>query len=239
MQVLKSDLIDEAYSLMRISGITTVPGAEEIESALSRLEAMGIEWAERGYCVGYMATEIPDAGDPSGIPQKHKYVFSLALAKRLLLDFGKELSPLLQTELSQGVSWLAGDTVTTQETPYPARMPRGSGSTLRFSRWRRYFQPEDEAPLGCDTYNLYLDDVDSYEENYIAYLNDGEEVSGVVVEATDGLTVSDESLNSDGTIFSYTVSADTAGAQKLKFTATTDAGRITTRYRDFQITDGD
>ena len=49
----KADLINGAYSLMRISGITVDPSADDLALALERLEDMAEEFAGRNIITDY------------------------------------------------------------------------------------------------------------------------------------------------------------------------------------------
>lgn len=244
MAILKSDIINGAYSQIRVSGLTVQPSAEDNALALDRLESMAAEWKERGYCTGYKFTESPDTGDPSGVPLAHRYAFETALAVRLLADFGKQAPRSLLFNHQQSFSGLANSVLTVDSTDYPARMPRGSGSTLRYNRWQHFYRPADEAPVSCDTNRMWVGEVNDFTEDYTAYLSDLEEISTTVIEADDGLVVTASSLNTDKTILSYTIRADGSADGldehlRLKITMTTDAGRIEIRFVDFQITDED
>lgn len=242
-QILKADIINGAYSRARISGLTTVPGAEEVQLALDLLDSMMGEWFDQGYCVGYQAPDpdFPsDPGDPSGISQAHKYAVETALAVRLLDDFGKPITPNLQKNHSTSMSALASSVAVQEQTQYPNNMPRGSSNSLRWNRWNRYFKKTQNAPISCDTNTMDLGEIDSFIEDYSAYLKDGEFIDTFTVEAGAGLSVLSSALNSDFTIVSYTVEAigsnDTAGPwHRVKITIITDGGRKDIRFVNFQL----
>ena len=90
---LKSDIIDGAYSQMRISGITVDPGASDLVLALRRLDGLASELCGRKVYTGYYFEEEPDITSPSGIDRKYWYSFECILAMRLLSDFGKGMKP--------------------------------------------------------------------------------------------------------------------------------------------------
>jgi len=230
MTVLKSDIINDAYSLIRISGVTVQPSAEDNELALGRLEGLAAEWASRGYDVGYKFSDVPDTGDPSGVDIAYKFAFSSGLALRVLTDFGKDIPPSLYASHGGAFSALAGATAITRPTAYPARMPRGSGN-----RYWGYVQVDD-APIAPDVKYIRVGGIAAYSESYKAYLNDGEIIDSVVLSADAGLTILAQALNTDANILTYSIQAGTTqGLQEIKITALTDAGRIEIRNSRFQV----
>lgn len=246
MTILKSDIINGAYSRMRVSGITVGPSAADNSLALPILEGMASEWLKRGYDTGYKFTDDPDTGDPSGIDISLRYAFETALAVRLVDDFGKPIPPSLQRNHEQSFSALAAIVTQVQEVDYPTRMPRGSGTTLRYNRWQRFQRPTEKASLDTSSNTMWVGEQDSFFEDYKAYLDDGEAVTSVTIEADDGLTVVTSALNSDGDRLDYTVSAVGASdgsetAPKLKITAVTDATtpRTNIRFVNFELKDED
>ncbi len=244
-EILKSDLIAGAYSRARISGLTLQPSAEENELALDLLESMMAEWFERGYCIGYKfptGDDPADLADPSGVPLTHKYAVQTNLAGRIMDDFGKEIPPNLQKNMSTSFSALASSIAVQKQTDYPNNMPRGAYSELRWSPWRRYFRKPIEAPISCDTNYMNVGEIDTYFENYQAYLNDGEDVSTFTIENDDGITILSSGLNTNGNILTYTVEAVGTGEElnpyiRVKITATTTDSRVDVRYADFQLRD--
>jgi len=242
MSILKSDIINGAYSLTRISGLTVVPGAEDLELALIRLESMAAEWFDRGYDIGYKFTETPDSADPSGIPLAQRYVFELGLASRIIHDFGKQLTQQLSMDFSQGFSGLANVTAPDIRTDYPNRMPRGSGNTLRYNRWQRFYRNPKDAPTSTSTNKMFTEEIEVYTESYVSYLNDGEVISSFTIEAENGLTITSSSLNSASTIIEYTIEADgtneiSSDYIRIEIKVTTSTGRIVKRFIDFKVDD--
>ncbi len=144
---LKVDRINNAYSLMRISGITITPSAASNVLALNRMESMASEFDKREIHMGYNKESSPDVNSQSGIDPAFWYAFDSVLAMRLLSDFGKgatdKVDPLLLKNANAGMSLLYSATATPKETQYPTRQPIGSGNSLRFNR-TQYYQPVAE-----------------------------------------------------------------------------------------------
>ena len=72
---LKGDIINEAYALIRISGITSQPTPEELEKALDRLESMAEEFFGRNINVNYAFEDEPDPNTPHTMARKYWYGF--------------------------------------------------------------------------------------------------------------------------------------------------------------------
>jgi len=121
--VLKSDIINGAYSLMRISGITVTPSTDENTLALSRLEAMAEEWKRKNIAVDYNFEATPLIGSVAGIALKYKYAFETNLAVRLISDFGKGAAPdgNLAKEQQESFSFLLPHTPLLREIQSPFR----------------------------------------------------------------------------------------------------------------------
>jgi hypothetical protein len=138
-----------------------------------------------------------------------------------------------------GYSFLSSDTAVVTPVPYPSRMPRGSGSSLRYNRWQRYYQPTATAPTSAETITMYIDDINDFVEHFDSYLASGETISSYTIEADNGLTIVSDSLSTPD--ISYRIQADgnndTASDDYLevKIVATTSTGRKETRIINFRL----
>ena len=94
----KIEIINGAYSRMRISGLTAQPTPEDIVKALNRLEDMAEEFDGRNICTGYNFEDDPDVNSLHNMERKFWGPYKAILATRLLADFGKAASPELQRE---------------------------------------------------------------------------------------------------------------------------------------------
>ena len=239
---LKVDFINGAYSLMRISGITVDPSNEDVELALERLEDMAEEFRGRNICTGYNFEDTPDPNSVHNVPRKYWYAYKSNLALRLLSDFGKgkEPDPLLIGGAQTSFSFLSSDTAQIKTTQYPARQPRGSGNSLRYNRWQRFYTPIAEAPTSCTTKKMVVGEIDDFVEHFDAYLNDGEDISSFTIEADTGLTiVSSSNATPD---INYRINAvGTSGEElntvfQVKIVVTTSDTRVETRLINFELT---
>ena len=92
---LKGDIINGAYSKLRISGITLQPSSKDNALALTILESMASEFYKRNLCTGYNFEDEPDPGSLNGMDKAYWDAYKWMLALRLLPDFGKQATPSL------------------------------------------------------------------------------------------------------------------------------------------------
>lgn len=237
---LKSDIINTAYTHLIISGITSDPTPEETDFALDVLEDMANEFEARNICTGYNFQDEPDVNDESGLERQFFNAYKTNLAMRLISAFGKQIPPVLMSQANQSLSSMSARTAKVRQIQHPNRMPRGSGSTLRFNRWRRFFRDPAQAPISCDTNKLQIGEVNDYLEDFGAYLRDFEYIESYTIESTDALDI-EESSNDDNIVY-YRVKAvstsETSSAYQLvRITITTTDQRIEKREINFNVTD--
>lgn len=236
---LKGDLINGAYSKLRISGLTAQPSAEDVELALHRLENLA---SELGACTGYNFENTPDTGSPHHLKREFWDSFESILAFWLQADFGKGqmADPVLTLAKDKAYSFLAARTAKVRETTYPSRMPIGAANTLKYGPWQKYYHAVEEPSLACSTVRMYVDDIDDFTEDFNEFLTDTETVASYVLTADTGLTVVSESLSSP--VVSYRIRADgldTSTQFNVKIIATTSTGRKITRLILFELTEVD
>jgi hypothetical protein len=239
----KADFISDAYSWLRISGLTKQPSAEDNVLALNRLESMAEEFFGNNIDVNYNFEDSPDSSSLHNVERKYWTAFGTNLAVRLAPDFGITPLPSLVVQQQHGYSYLSARTAVVNRTQYPSRMPRGSGTTLRSNRWRRYYRPLPIAPNDATTNRMYIGDINDYVEHFDSYLNDGETISSYTIEANDGLTIVSDSLSSPD--ISYQIQADGSSETssdsylQVKIVATTSDSRVETRIINFQLFDSE
>lgn len=237
---LKGDIVNGAFSQMRISGITVEPGPSELTLALRRLESLANELYGRNVCTGYYLEDDPDLNTPCGLDRKYWYPFECILAQRLLSDFGKGMTPepMLIKNASAGLSFLYSNTANPRQVQYPSRQSVGAGNRPIAGR-RRFFTPVSEAPNTCQTNRMYIGDIDDFTEHFDSYLVEGESISSYTIEAETGLTIVSDSDTSPDIFYQIQAVGGTSsdGLLRVKIVMTTDAGRITTRVINFELTE--
>lgn len=238
----KIGIINGSYSMIRISDLTLQPGAEETELALFRLENMAREFEGRNICTGYNFEDVPQANSLHNMKQRFWEPYQISLASRLV-DFGRKTdNPQFQRNLNAATSFLYSNTADPIEVQYPSRQARGSGATLRYNRWQRFFRPTAQAPQECETKQMYIDDIRWFVEHFDAYLTTSESISTYTIEANQGLTILSDSQNLAD--IDYEIQADGApegrnsnDSLQVKIQITTTLGRKETRIINFKLHD--
>lgn len=238
---LKIDTIADAYSQMRISGLTVNPTPEDLEVALSRLEDMMAEIFVRNIDVGYNFEDEPDPNSLTNTPRYARQMMATNLAVRLVPDFNKTVPEVLIRKASASMSTVSGVSARKflEETPYPRRQARGSGNTLRYNRWQRFYRNPPSAPSKSSTNFLNAGEVNDYTESYFSYLNQDELISSYSISSDPDLTISDDSNTDEDISYRVTVSSNpdstTTGFQSVYIDMETSDGRKESRQINFQI----
>jgi len=236
MSVLKGDIINGAYSRMRISGITKQPTTREVSVALERLEDMMASWGAWNIDIGYNFEEIPDSGTPHGLARVHLAGVKSNLALKLLSDYGKDAPMSLATEAGAAFAQLLASASKQPMTQYPARMPIGSGNR-QINNWQRFAPLSDTIEQDYSAYEMFTEDVKDFEENLASALrtDNTETITSFTVSAEDGVTIASSSLTSP--VVSYRVQAgDTANSRVVvTIVATTSLGQRITKQIFFSI----
>ena len=232
MATKKIDIINDAYSQLRISGLTAQPSGDDVGIALSRLENMMHELEPR-LGVGFNFEDIPDPNTSTGVEPNYNHMMATNLAVRLVPDFNKDIPPALMMQASSSFSSASAASLidNLQSVDYPRRMPIGGGNRLS-GQFRRYQAVNTEAPNTSATQQLLVAEIDDYSESFAAYLGQ-ETIDTYTITVTDGLNLQG-SVNSDPVI-DYRVKAASAGAQSVTITITSDSGRIESRVINFQV----
>lgn len=242
--LLKSDLINNAYSKIRISGLTVVPSPKDNALAIDALESIMEEFRGRNICVDYNFENEPDLASPHNVDKKYHKSIESILAATLCPNFGKTTDLIIRQERA-AYSFLASATAKFVQTQYPSRHPIGSGNMFRAGNTNKFYQRTPEAPQSCETHKMYIDDIEIFIENYEAYLNDGETIDSYTITSDTGLTVSGDTLNTEETNITYTVEAVGSGDEssdnflRVKIVVVTTDGRQETRFINFQLIDSE
>jgi len=240
----KGDILNRAFSALRISGITADPSPEDLEIGLMKLENMAAEFQGRNICTNYFFEDDPNPNTPHNMDRKFWHSYDVLLAVRLMPDYGKGEKPdvALIRQASAGYSFLSSATAKINMIPYPSRMPRGSGSS-KGHRWDKFFTVQNEAPNSCLTKTMYIDDIRTFVEHFDSILETGETIDSFTIEANTGLTINSSSLTTPDITYNITADGGTDGSGiphlNVKIVVTTSNGRIETRIINFRILPSD
>ena len=234
----KLALVNAALDKMSISGITAPPESSDYSALLQRLEGLMYELEEgRNICCQYNFTSEPDTGDPHGMSYGLFEPISSLLAFKTLQDYALPIAQPLQASVASAISSISNQTFELRETQYPRRQPRGSGNTLRYNRWQRFYRMPDRTPIDCDSFRLNTDEINDYSEDYFNYLQSGEDIATHQIEATTGLTVL-TNTRTDNQI-NYRIRgnnpSDDNGFEQIRITVTTSTGRVDIRLISFEV----
>lgn len=237
----KVDIISDAYSQLRISGLTVQPTPEDLEIALMRLENMMAEWESRNICTGYNFEDTPDPNSDLNVKRAYWHCLATNLAVRMVPDFNKEVNQVLFSQASASLSNLSGRVALDRlnQVQYPRRMARGSGNTLRYNRWARYYRNTFNTPNQCSTIDMFIGDIDDFVEHFDAYLDSGETIASYTITADPGLGIQSDSNNTPDINYRIKATAPSADnatfGQLLTIVVTTSTGRVETRQTIFNL----
>lgn len=239
---LKVDFVADAFSQMRISGLTIDPTPSDLELALMRLETMAAEWSRRNICAGYNFEDSPDPNTETLVDLAYWHAFATNLAIRLIPDFNKQVPQVLMQQASQSLSFISTQTALDRlnQVDAPVRMPLGSGNTFRYNRWWRYYRKANTAPNSCETKILVVGNIEDYTESFAAYLVDNEVIDTYDIVTDPKLEIVSESNTDEDVSFRIKASTGSSsdndiGKQQLTISIKTDTGRVHTRFIFFDI----
>jgi len=234
---LKIDIIKDAYSQMRISGLTVQPTPEDLELALNRLENMAAEWEARSIKVGYNFEDEPDPNSESLLARSAWNAFATNLGSRLLNDFGKSGTPSsqgLMTQARQSLSALSGVAARNilNQVQYPNRQPVGSGN--RWNRWYKFYRTQ---PVSQSVTALIEGDVADFTEHFDSWLNlqEGEAIASYTIMASSSRIIIESDSNTETDVVYRLKAESPSNLEQVTIVVTSTAGRIITRARHFEI----
>lgn len=237
----KAQMVNDAYSQLRISGLTVNPSPSDLVLALYRMEQMMAElYEQRGLNIGYNFTDPPNLNDLAGITLGYFQTIATNLGVRLCPDFGKEPPGVLMSQASSSMSGAIAVSAQRNMRPQqpPRRMPAGNGNTFRWLFWNRYMVPVVNAPVGSATNYMLQGETLDYREDFTAWLNGATIASYEIL--VDPLLTLDSDSESAG-IISYTLTAPiqpaaTQGPYQIVLISVTDStGRTEIRLINFSV----
>jgi hypothetical protein len=237
----KVDVIKEAYSKLRISGLTVNPTPQDLELALTRLENMVAEWFSRNIVINYNFEETPDPNTETGVIRSFQEAMSSCLALRCATDFGKEIPQSLFIQATSSMSNLSGRVAMDRlnQVQYPTRQARGSGNTLRYNRWARFYRIWNPGPNNPAQKTMFIGDINDYIEHFDAYLKLNETIASYSIVTDPGLILVSDSNDNENVYYRIEASEPTGDNQTLSqlvtIIITSSDGRVETRQILFEI----
>ncbi len=134
----KRELIEGAHAELGLADYVFDLPSEQLQLALSRLDAMMAEWDGMGLRLGYPIPGSVGGGDldtEAGVPDNAWEAITLNLAVRLAPSFGKQLSPETRTGAKAALTMLLGKVLPGERSL--GRIPAGAGN----KPWRWQLDP--------------------------------------------------------------------------------------------------
>ena len=231
----KIELVIRAYQAIRISSLTAQAIPEEIDMALDMMEDMMWEFESVNICTDYnFSGSKIDPNEPSGLQPYTVNAASMNLANRIANFFGKETpAGILKQAVGSLANWSSRTAKVNQINP-SARQPRGSGSTLRFSNWQRYYGNLSDAPISCDTFTLKVFATDFFTVDFTPYLLEGATIVSFETLVSNGIDMLE--IVQDGPIFTMKCKGLIVGYSIIELKVTTSTGRVDPQAINFNIT---
>ncbi len=230
----KQDVILDAYSRLRISGLTVNPTPEDVTVGIERLESFMEMLEAKNLRLNYRFEEDPDPSTEHGVAKSHFNMMSTNLAVMLSDDFGKPIAPSLagqaRATLSNAYAITASENA--RQTPQSNRMPIGSGNRW-WGRIQRYYPEADQADKYAN--KLVQGNSQDFEYDFSQYLVDGQTIDSFTIQVDTGLTVVSSTNNS--TYISYRLMADSEAELGVKNGAITITyeGKDQTVFIQFEV----
>ena len=237
----KIDIINNAFSLLRISGLTVGPSPFDLKLALGRLEDLANRYFALNLINTWNFEDNPDYNSFCWIPRAVNALMECGLAYDMCPDFGIMPSPSLTARLN-GAMTTASAVISPQliqEIPYPTRAALGSGLQRRLFPFIRYNYQYPMPPEQSATNNIYIGDENEYTTTWENWLRSGDYVASYDIGADPGMMLISSSLNAQKTTITYRIKAinqnKTGNLQQVKIVVTTAAGLINSRIISFNV----
>lgn len=126
----KRQIVEMAYSKCALSGYEFGRTPEEVNDALTELNAMMYEWPF--CCLGYVQPSygVGEASEESGIPSDTLAAVATQLALRLAPNMGKTLSPEAQASVSRSMALLHARAATVPTQTFQKNTVAGLGRKI-------------------------------------------------------------------------------------------------------------
>lgn len=200
----KIQLINAAFSELRISGITSGPSPDDIELGLEVLEDMMRPLCDKYPTLTFNFEENPDPNTLSGIPAWANNAIQLKLGDTIGWRYGKTVD---QKRLSAAMSHLSGKLAPRPTYQNSSRMPAGRGNS-EWQTFSDFMPPYEVADPTSEVIGLH--DSRFVSVDLGDYFQPGETLSSAVVTCDPQLAISGTATS--GNTVTFTVEAQgTAG----------------------------
>lgn len=227
----KAEIINDAFSMLLMTGVTTNATPGDSELAFNRLNDLMAELDSRNMQTGYTFLD-GDISSESGLQSWMNYAVSSALALRICSDFGVEPPASLVALANSAMNNLSARLARVQEVQYPSRMPVGSGQRW-LGRFRDHYGQAAQYPNNGVTQTAAQYSTGQYKIDFTSLLQIGEALSGFTQTATSGINVLSSSFS--GNVVTLQIQFQASVIGQVNIVATGDAGSVVPRSLDFNI----
>ena len=231
----KIDLVNGAYQLIRISGLTSNAVPEEISIGVQVADDLAGELSttlDTGY-IQPSAYGDSDPNDYSGLTAQTAGPFKKLLAMELVDFFGKEVPISLKMNADKGLRALEQLLVVVNPMQNPGTLPMGSGNDYDYRGSRFYPEPVSD---DSGVYR-YKSDVFQLPLSWVQWLAGVNTLASVDYEFDDGVLLGNESIDTDNGSSNATVSFYKVGQFTLCAKATDDQGNTKTEKFIYNVTE--
>jgi len=126
----KRQLIEQAFDEIGLAPYVFDLTADQLESALRRLDSLAATWNGKGIRIGYPLTSSPQNSDidtDTNIPDMAAEALFLALANRIAPSYGKVVSPETKANAKIAYDALLNKFAVPPEMEIPGGFPIGAG----------------------------------------------------------------------------------------------------------------
>jgi len=233
MKITKGSIVNGAYQLMRISGITRQATPEDTEIGLQVMDDYAEELKAKGLDVGWqypVEYGTSDPADNSGITTQMAGPLKKLLVIELAGFFGKQIMPSVAITASKGLEALEQILVSIPEAQNPPTLPVGSGNEYGY-RDRTFFP---EPAVNNDADYVLKGDILNYSHDFSQWLVDETLVSAVWTSEDGFILITSESITD--TVASAELTFDQLGGSSICIKATkTGSTDATTVIKNFVI----
>lgn len=148
MSWTKRELVEGAFAEIGLPVTTFNVGPDQLQRALSRLDAMMGTWDGKGIRLGYAMSSSADGDDlddESGIPDTAYETVICNLAIRIAPGRGKQVSPDTRNTARLGYEGLLARATYPPQQQLPSTLPVGAGN--KPWRYNQPFMPHPTDPL--------------------------------------------------------------------------------------------
>tara|TARA_R110002033_G_scaffold165439_1_gene203348 strand:+ start:8030 stop:8755 length:726 start_codon:yes stop_codon:yes gene_type:complete len=188
----KLDIIDGAFKLLRISGITVNATNGEVVDALQTLDDYNAElktMMDTGY-IQPVEYGQSDPNDFSGLTAEMAGPMKKIMTIQLAPFFAKDIPPALAAIASSGMRSLEHLLVHVGNAQNPATLPIGSGNESTFITNKFYNEPNNDE--GAETY--YSNEVFQLPIDWNSWLADEFTLTSVSYDADSGILLTNEAV---------------------------------------------